>query len=211
MLNNDERRKELLDKANSLIDKISESMRLVENVEAAKEKFLRPDTKLSLEMPTEDPDYKDVFKLDEIFDEDGTDKIKAFVLTELELLEEESLKLLEAAGFHDLMKAPEPEPQRDPKEEPLPFDDWEDIEEKDPEDDSDMKIVIPDKVRHSTKALPQKTVEQINKLVSEGAKPAEIAKKTGVSYNSAVRYSNKFMETVPNGKTDSGRSVSSRC
>jgi len=205
----DARRNELLEKANSLIDTISENMRTVENVEAAKAKFLAPESALSLELPTGDPEFSDVFKLAEIFDEKGIEKIKAFVLMELETLEENALKLLEAAGFHDVMKAAEPE-----KKEPLPFDEtWEDVDVP-ADEDADMKIVIPDKIEkghHSRKPLPEETVKQINKLASEGLKPAEIADKTGVSYNSAVRYSAKYLETLPNGAAKgSGRSASRR-
>ena len=99
-MNTDERRSELLEKANKLIDTISESMRTVENAEAAKKKFLRADAALSLEIPIQGTGgMVDVFKLKDIFDERGIEKIKAFILTELELLEESNLKLLEAAGF----------------------------------------------------------------------------------------------------------------
>ena len=208
-MNMDARRTELLEKANSLIDTISDNMRTVENVEAAKAKFLAPESALSLELPTGDPEFADVFKLAEIFDEKGIEKIKAFVLMELETLEENALKLLEAAGFGNVMKAAEPE-----EKEPLPFDEtWEDVDVP-ADEDADMKIVIPEKIekkQHSRKPLPAETVKQINKLASEGAKPAEIAEKTGVSYNSAVRYTNKFMETLPNGAAKgSGRSASRR-
>lgn len=206
----DARRNELLEKANSLIDTISENMRTVENVEAAKAKFLAPESALSLELPTGDPEFADVFKLAEIFDEKGIEKIKAFVLMELETLEENALKLLEAAGFHDVMKTSEPT-----EKEALPFDDsWQDVEPITADEDADMKIVIPDKIEkghHSRKPLPEETVKQINKLAGEGLKPAEIADKTGVSYNSAVRYSAKYLETLPNGAAKgSGRSASRR-
>lgn len=208
-MNADERRNGLIEKANSLIDKIQDAMRLVENAERAKNKFTRPDSALSLELPIEgDDEFKDVFKLEEIFDEKGIEKIKAYILTELELLEESNLKLLEAAGFCDERKA-----------EPLPFDDApdtyedEDLREAVPdpeEDDSDMKIVIPKKIEkghHSRTPLEADKVEQIKKLSKEGMKPAEIARQTGVSYKSAAKY----METVPNGETkSSGRSVSKR-
>ena len=208
-MNMDARRTELMEKANNLIDTISENMRTVENVESAKSKFLAPESALSLELPTGDPEFADVFKLAEIFDEKHIEKIKAYILVELETLEENALKLLEAAGFGNVMKAAEPE-----KKEPLPFDEtWEDVDV--PEDeDADMKIIIPEKIEkghHSRKPLPADKVKQINKLASEGAKPAEIAEKTGVSYNSAVRYTNKFMETLPNGAAKgSGRSASRR-
>ena len=208
-MNADQRRNGLIEKANSLIDKIQDAMRLVENAERAKDKFTRPDSVLSLELPTEgDDEFKDVFKLEEIFDEQSIEKIKAYILTELELLEESNLKLLEAAGFCYERKA-----------EPLPFDDApdtyedEDLREAVPdpeEDDSDMKIVIPDKIEkghHSRMPLEADKVEQIKKLSKEGMKPAEIARQTGVSYKSAAKY----METVPNGETkSSGRSVSKR-
>lgn len=208
-MNADERRNGLIEKANSLIDKIQDAMRLVENAERAKDKFTRPDSGLSLELPIEgDDEFKDVFKLEEIFDEKSIEKIKAYILMELELLEESNLKLLEAAGFCDERKA-----------EPLPFDDVpdtyedEDLREAVPdpeEDDSDMKIVIPNKIEkghHSRTPLEADKVEQIKKLSKEGMKPAEIARQTGVSYKSAAKY----MEAVPNGETkSSGRSVSKR-
>lgn len=208
-MNMDARRTELMEKANNLIDTISENMRTVENVESAKAKFLNPESALSLELPTSDPDFSDVFKLAEIFDEKGTDKIKAYILTELELLEEDALRLLEAAGFKDVMRAAEPV-----EEKKAPEEDWEDVEIEDPEEDSDMKIVIPksmEKGHHSRKPLPDEKVQQINKLVSEGMKPKDIAEKAGVSYNSAVRYANKYMDSIPNGAAKgSGRSASRR-
>lgn len=214
-MNADERRNGLIEKANNLIDKIQDAMRLVENAESAKDKFTRPDSVLSLELPTEgDDEFKDVFKLGEIFDEKGIEKIKAYILTELELLEESNLKLLEAAGFveHRQDNAPQTEPVKAEPEaagsEDSPAE-WEDVE-ADPEDDSDMKIVIPNKIEkghHSRTPLEADKVEQIKKLSKEGMKPAEIARQTGVSYKSAAKY----MEAVPNGETkSSGRSVSKR-
>ena len=205
----DTRMSKLLEKANSLIDKISDSMRIIENVEAAKRRFLRADSSLSLEMPTQGTGgLVDVFKLADIFDEKGIEKIKAFILTELELLEESNLKLLEAAGFveHRQDNVPQTEPVKAEPEaagSEIPFTDPE-------EDDSDMKIVIPNKIEkghHSRTPLEADKVEQIKKLSKEGMKPAEIARQTGVSYKSAAKY----METVPNGETkSSGRSVSKR-
>ena len=205
----DTRMSKLLEKVNSLIDKISDSMRIIENVEAAKRRFLRADSSLSLEMPTQGTGgLVDVFKLADIFDEKGIEKIKAFILTELELLEESNLKLLEAAGFveHRQDNAPQTEPVKAEPEaagSEIPFTDPE-------EDDSDMKIVIPNKIEkghHSRTPLEADKVEQIKKLSKEGMKPAEIARQTGVSYKSAAKY----METVPNGETkSSGRSVSKR-
>lgn len=130
-MNADERRNGLLEKANNMIDKIQDAMRLVENTEAAKQRFLRPDSALSLEIPIEGADdMMDVFKLAEIFDEKGIEKIKAYILMELEELEEDALKVLDFAGFHEPKKAQEPE-----------------------EDDSDMKIVNekPSKARKGTK------------------------------------------------------------
>lgn len=205
----DTRMSKLLEKANSLIDKISDSMRIIENVEAAKRRFLRADSSLSLEMPTQGTGgLVDVFKLADIFDEKGIEKIKAYILTELELLEESNLKLLEAAGFveHRQDNVPQTEPVKAEPEaagSEIPFTDPE-------EDDSDMKIVIPNKIEkghHSRTPLEADKVEQIKKLSKEGMKPAEIARQTGVSYKSAAKY----METVPNGETkSSGRSVSKR-
>ena len=197
-MNTDERRAELLNKANSMIDTISESMRTIENVEGAKSRFLRADSTLSLEIPIEGcGGMSDVFKLDEIFDERGIEKIKAYILTQLEFLEEGALNILEQAGFGNVMKQEEEE--KPEEEKPAA------------EDDSDM-IIVPDKFEkghHSRKPLPEKTVKEINKLTAEGVKPKEIAEKTGVSYQSACRYSNKYLETVPSGKT-SGRSAGKR-
>ena len=213
-MNADERRNGLIEKANSLIDKIQDAMRLVENAESAKDKFTRPDSVLSLELPTEgDDEFKDVVKLGEIFDEKGIEKIKAYILTELELLEESNLKLLEAAGFveHRQDNAPQTEPVKAEPEaagsEDSPAE-WEDVE-ADPEDDSDM-IIVPEKLEkkgHSTKALTPDKVEKIKELTQQGMRASEIARQTGVSYKSAAKY----METVPNGETkSSGRSVSKR-
>ena len=133
-MNADERRNGLLEKANSMIDKIQDAMRLVENAEAAKQRFLRPDSALSLEIPIEGADdMMDVFKLAEIFDEKGIEKIKAYILMELEELEEDALKVLDFAGFHEPKKAREPE-----------------------EDDSDMKIVTPEKEESKAKRSAKK-------------------------------------------------------
>ena len=201
-MNTDQRRAELLSKANSMIDTISESMRTIENVEGAKSRFLRADSTLSLEIPIEGVGgMSDVFKFDEIFDERGIEKIKAYILTQLEFLEDGALQILEKAGFSDVIK-PEDIPFA-----PDPSEKWEDVAE----DDSDM-IIVPEKFEkghHSRRPLPEEKVEEINKLTAEGVKPKEIAEKTGVSYQSACRYSNKFKETVPSGKT-SGRSASKR-
>lgn len=196
-----DRRNELLEKANNMIDMIQESMRTVENVEMAKRRFLRADSGLSLELPVEGPGVVvDVFKFSEIFDERGIEKIKAFILTELEFLEDGALNILDTAGFHEnLMKTAEPAPES--KDQP----------EEDPaEDDSDM-IVIPDRIEkghHSRLPLADDKVEQIKKLSQEGMKPAEIARQANVSYKTAAKY----METIPNGAAakGSGRSASSR-
>lgn len=205
-MNTDERRAELLSKANSLIDTISESMRTIENVESAKKKFLRADATLSLEIPIEGcGGMSDVFKLDEIFDERGIEKIKAYILNELEFFEEGALKILDQAGFH----APEPAPQVWPeipfapeKNEPLPE-----------EDDSDM-IIVPEKLEkkaagHSTKPLTADKVEKIKELTQKGVRASEIARQTGCSHQSVQRYAKKFTEGIPNKEANaSGRSVS---
>lgn len=138
-MNTDERRSELLKKANKMMDTIGECMRMVENVEAAKRKFLRADAALSLEIPIQGTGgMVDVFKFADIFDERGIEKIKAYILTELEFLEEESLKILDTAGFGIVAQSHDNAPQ--PEE--LPFTPEPDA---DPEDDSDM-IVVPEKL-----------------------------------------------------------------
>lgn len=232
-MNADERRNGLIEKANSLIDKIQDAMRLVENAERAKDKFARPDSVLSLELPIEgDDDFKDVFKLGEIFDEKGIEKIKAYILTELELLEESNLKLLEAAGFVEhrqdnvpQTEAADTEPAEaagicdERKAEPLPFDDApdtyedEDLREAVPdpeEDDSDM-IIVPERLEKKIgKPIDEKTIEKIGKLAETGMGPSEIARHVGVSQPTASRYSKKYAETVANKETKPGRSVSRR-
>jgi len=205
-MNTDERRAELLSKANSLIDTISENMRTIENVESAKKKFLRADSKINLAIPIEGcGGMTDVFEIDEIFDERGIEKIKAFILNELEFLEESALRILDTAGFHtDLPKEPEPVE--------IPFaPEPEDIEE---EDDSDM-IIVPEKLEkkaiHSTKPLAPDKVEQIKELTQQGVRASEIARQTGVSHQSVQRYAKKFTEGVPNKEANaSGRSASRR-
>lgn len=196
----DERRHELLAKANSMIDTISDAMRMVENVEGAKKKFLRIDSELSLELPVQGTDeFKDVFRLAEIFDERGIEKIKAYILTELEFLEEQSLRVLDNAGFHT--EAPKEQELVD-----IPF--TPDPEEVLEEDDSDM-IIVPEKLeKKGSKAIDQKTIRQIEELASAGKGPSEIAKQVGVSQPTASRYSKKFMETIANKDTKPGRSVS---
>ncbi len=211
-MNADERRNGLIEKANSLIDKIQDAMRLVENAERAKDKFTRPDSVLSLELPIEgDDEFKDVFKLGEIFDEKGIEKIKAYILTELELLEESNLKLLEAAGFveHRQDNVPQTEAADTTDTEPaeaagseIPF--------NDPEDDSDM-IVVPEKLEKKVnKNIDEKTIQKIRELAGEGMGPSEIARHVGVSQPTASRYSKKYAETVANKDTKPGRSVSRR-
>ena len=214
-MNTDERRSELLEKANKLIDTISESMRTVENAEAAKKKFLRADAALSLEIPIQGTGgMVDVFKLTDIFDERGIEKIKAFILTELELLEEDSLKLLEAAGFvgHRQDNAPQTEAADVPDTtdtEPaeaagseIPF--------TDSEDDSDM-IIVPERLEKKIgKPIDEKTIEKIGELAETGMRPSEIARHVGVSQPTASRYSKKYAETVANKETKPGRSVSRR-
>jgi len=214
-MNADERRNGLIEKANSLIDKIQDAMRLVENAERAKDKFTRPDSELSLELPIEGCDeFKDVFKLGEIFDEKGIEKIKAYILTELELLEESNLKLLEAAGFaeHRQDNAPQTEAADVPDmtdTEPaeaagseIPFTDF--------EDDSDM-IIVPERLEKKVgKPIDEKTIEKIGELAETGMRPSEIARHVGVSQPTASRYSKKYAETVANKDTKPGRSVSRR-
>ena len=204
----DTRMSELLEKANSLIDKISDSMRIIENVEAAKRRFLRADSSLSLEMPTQGTGgLVDVFKLEDIFDEKGIEKIKAYILSELELLEESNLKLLEAAGFaeHCQDNAPQTEPIKAEPEaagSEIPFADF--------EDDSDM-IVVPEKLeKKGSKNIDEKTIRKIEELAGEGMGPSEIARHVGVSQPTASRYSKKYAETIANKDTKPGRSVSRR-
>ena len=204
----DTRMSKLLEKANSLIDKISDSMRIIENVEAAKRRFLRADSSLSLEMPTQGTGgLVDVFKLEDIFDEKGIEKIKAYILSELELLEESNLKLLEAAGFaeHCQDNAPQTEPIKAEPEaagSEIPFVDF--------EDDSDM-IVVPERLEKKVgKPIDEKTIEKIGELAESGMRPSEIARHVGVSQPTASRYSKKYAETVANKETKPGRSVSRR-
>ena len=201
-MNTDERRAELLNKANSLIDTISESMRTVENVEAAKKRFLRPDSALTLEIPVEGNDgYVDAFKFAEIFDERSIEKIKAYILTELEFLEEGALKILDTCGFHEATRQQEEIPFAPDPEEEIPE-----------EDDSDM-IIVPEKLErkgHSTKPLTDEKVGEIEDLWKQGVKPSEIARRTGVSPQSVTRYARTFSEAIDNKelKKGSGRSVS---
>lgn len=219
-MNNDERRKELLDKANSLIDTISESMRMVENVESAKKKFLRADSELALHLPIEGcGGITDMFKMNEIFDEKGIEKIKAYILTQLEFLEEESLKILEAAGFRDTMKAAEPMPKPfedwdmleavpEQKEEPIeiPFAPEEDAEpDPVPEDDSDM-IVVPEKLEKKIgkPRIGEEKVQQMKELLAEGKNPLQISKELGVSHQSVYRHLAKTQQE-PSGRSASRR------
>ena len=216
-MNTDERRAELISKANQMIDTISEAMRMVENIEGAKKRFLRADAQLSLEIPIQGTGgMSDVFKFDEIFDEKGVDKIKAYILTELEFLEEESLKILDTAGFHtelpkeqDWVDVPfTKEPEKVWPEIPFAPEEGAPLPE---EDDSDM-IVVPEKLEkkgHSTKPLTQDKVDKIKELSSKGLNASEIARQTGVSHQSVQRYTKKFAEGVSNKEVKtSGRSVS---
>ena len=207
-MNTDERRAELISKANQMIDTISEAMRMVENIEGAKKKFLRADAQLSLEIPIQGTGgMSDVFKFDEIFDEKGVDKIKAYILTELEFLEEESLKILDTAGFHVEQKQ-DNVPQKEWPEIPFAPEEGAPLPE---EDDSDM-IVVPEKLEkkgHSTKPLAQDKVDKIKELSGKGLNASEIARQTGVSHQSVQRYTKKFAEGVSNKEVKtSGRSVS---
>ena len=207
-MNTDERRAELISKANQMIDTISEAMRMVENIEGAKKKFLRADAQLSLEIPIQGTGgMSDVFKFDEIFDEKGVDKIKAYILTELEFLEEESLKILDTAGFHVEQKQ-DNVPQKEWPEIPFAPEEGAPLPE---EDDSDM-IVVPEKLEkkgHSTKPLTQDKVDKIKELSGKGLNASEIARQTGVSHQSVQRYTKKFAEGVSNKEVKtSGRSVS---
>lgn len=224
-MNNDERRKELLDKANSLIDTISESMRMVENVESAKKKFLRADSELALHLPIEGcGGMTDMFKMNEIFDEKGIEKIKAYILTQLEFLEEESLKILETAGFHSATQyapvqcaEPMPKPFEDwdmleavpeQKEEPIeiPFSPEEDAEpDPVPEDDSDM-IVVPEKLEKKIgkPRIGEEKVQQMKELLAEGKNPLQISKELGVSHQSVYRHLAKTQQE-PSGRSASRR------
>lgn len=208
-MNNDERRKELLDKANSLIDTISESMRMVENVESAKKKFLRADSELALHLPIEGcGGTTDMFKMNEIFDEKGVEKIKAFILTQLEFLEEESLKILEAAGFHSVTRNSEPTQCAEPPkaEEPLeiPFAPEEDPDPE-PEDDSDM-IIVPEKLEKKIikPRIGEEKVQQMKELLAEGKNPLQISKELGVSHQSVYRHLAKTQQE-PSGRSASRR------
>lgn len=209
-MNNDERRKELLDKANSMIDTISESMRMVENVESAKKKFLRADSELALHLPIEGcGGTTDMFKMNEIFDEKGVEKIKAFILTQLEFLEEESLKILEAAGFHSATQYAPVQCAEPPKvEEPLeiPFAPEEDAEpDPEPEDDSDM-IIVPEKLEKKIvkPRIGEEKVQQMKELLAEGKNPLQISKELGVSHQSVYRHLAKTQQE-PSGRSASRR------
>ena len=203
-MNTDERRQELLNKANSLIDTISESMRTIENVESAKKKFLRPDSVISLELPIEGcGGMTDVFKLEEIFDERGVEKIKAYILNELEFLEENALKVLDQAGFHNVEQKPDNAPQKtEEKEDWIPF--APDPDEPAPEEDDSDMIIVPEKLekKASKPRIGEETVQQMKELLAEGKNPLQISKALGVSHQSVARHLAKTQQE------SSGRSVS---
>lgn len=199
-MNTDERRQSLMSKANSLIDTISESMRTIENVESAKKKFLRPDSVISLELPIEGcGGMTDVFKLEEIFDERGVEKIKAYILNELEFLEENALKVLDQAGFHNVEQKPDNVPQTEEKKDPdwIPF--APDPDEPAPEEDDSDMIIVPEKLekKASKPRIGEETVQQMKELLAEGKNPLQISKELGVSHQSVYRHLAKTQQESP--------------
>lgn len=179
----DEKRTILLEKGNSLIDKISESIRTVETLQNASEKILRPEGKLALSLPVDgSTDFTDMLYFEDIFSEKSIEKIKASILTEIEFLEEEALAVLDGAGIRTGAEVKAPEPVKE-----------------------ELKAEEPKKRGGARKPIDHDTQEKIAELTKAGKSAKQIAEAVGVSYSCASRY----MNTVPAGKS-SGRSVSKR-
>lgn len=190
----EEKKAELITKANSLIDLIHESIRMIKDIEGVREKVQKAG-RLILEIPLENGEYATDASLDEFFDADEIEKIKAYIMNELDFMETGAIKIIDTANFSEKKRIEIPFA-------PEPGEHWEDME-----DDSDM-IIIPDKLekKKGRPGLPDEKVEEIRELAKQGMSPTQIAKTADVSYSSAARYAN--YESVPNDQVKSGRSVS---
>ena len=169
-------------------------MRTIEDAEEVKKRVQRTG-RIMLEIKLDNGELVTDASLDEFLDDAEIEKIKAYIVSEIDFMEAGALKIIDTANFSEAKKIEIPFA-------PDPDDNWEDAE-----DDSDM-IIIPDKLekKKGRPGLPDEKVEEIREMARQGMTTTEIAKNAEVSYSTAARYAN--YESVPNDQLKTGRSVS---
>lgn len=87
-------------KATELMDRIQGAIGTVETIEIAKGKVVKPEAEICINIRLS-ADTCDCYQLAKVLPEKSVDKIKAYVMTELDLIENTELKFLRSIGVDD--------------------------------------------------------------------------------------------------------------
>lgn len=89
---------ELLTKGNQLVEKLNEAMANIEVIDIAKEQVAMDAAELCVNIHHEDSEVMDIYEFKKVLGEKSLEKIKAFIMTELDMAQQESMRFLEQIG-----------------------------------------------------------------------------------------------------------------
>lgn len=208
---------ELLTRGSELIDRINESMATIENTDAAKEKVSCPEARVTITLPLDD-EYSDTFELNTILDAKRCDKIKAFIMTELDYVQEDACSVLNRLGIGaPKEEAPAAVPET-PKKAAVIDEEFDKLFEPDPESPLDengaLKLKV-DKIEsveptdHGTvkitaqvskpaavqgRRLKDDQIREIERATAEGHTISEICAATGFAQMTVRKYVAEYYE-----------------
>lgn len=166
---------ELLEKGNNLVEKINAAIANVEVVDIAKGQIAQPNAELCINIHHEDTEVMDIYELRKVLDDKSLEKIKAFIMTELDLAQHESLAFLENIGVTVTAPAGDTYTETD--------DDPEDFELLD--------------VPETEDAEPKKwTDEELCRMYGSGMSCPDIAKETGIPKSTVWYRITKAMDSL---------------
>lgn len=90
---------ELLAKGNDLVEKINAAMSNIEVIDIAKNNVALASAELCVNIHHDGSEVMDIYEFRKVLSEKSIEKIKAFVMTELDMAQEESMKFLEQIGI----------------------------------------------------------------------------------------------------------------
>lgn len=153
---------ELLAKGNDLVEKINAAMSNIEVIDIAKNNVALATAELCVNIHHEDSEVMDIYEFKKVLGEKSLEKIKAFIMTELDMAQQESMRFLEQIGV--TVTTPEGDTYKETGE-----------------DDADNFEVIEEAPEAPTKVEEDKPVEQtLMELSAEGKTCEEIAAITGI-------------------------------
>lgn len=89
---------ELLAKGNDLVEKINAAMSNIEVIDIAKNNVALATAELCVNIHHEGSEVMDIYEFKKVLGEKSREKIKAFIMTELDMAQQESMRFLEQIG-----------------------------------------------------------------------------------------------------------------